>query len=150
MLHFCLGQILLIRKKMEYEIRDSAVSLPKGLKEREQRLTKMMLIIFTVFIITYMPSYFVKTVKALMRPQSLPHMGVRRLFSRGGGARTYFLPEKQQKRYHFSQKKVEKHTIFGRPWPARGARAPLALPCGRPCCHNNLRAWSVIKAPQIR
>jgi len=53
---------LLIRKKMEYEIRNSAVSLPKGLKEREQRLTKMMLIIFTVFIITYMPSYFVKTV----------------------------------------------------------------------------------------
>ena len=52
----------MIRKKMEYEIRDSAVSLPKGLKEREQRLTKMMLIIFTVFIITYMPSYFIKAV----------------------------------------------------------------------------------------
>jgi hypothetical protein len=47
---------------MEHEVRNSKVSLPKGLKEREQRLTKMMLIIFACFIITYMPSYFVKTV----------------------------------------------------------------------------------------
>ncbi len=33
-------QIIRIRQKMEYEIRNSNVTLPKGLKEREQRLTK--------------------------------------------------------------------------------------------------------------
>jgi hypothetical protein len=50
-----------------------------------------------------------------------------------GGARTYFLPEKQQKRHYFL-KKVKKHTFL---WPAKagqGGQEPLlALTCGRPC-----------------
>lgn len=53
---------------MEFEIRNSNMALPKGLKEREQRLTKMMLIIFACFIMTYMPSYFVKTVRTIIEP----------------------------------------------------------------------------------
>ncbi len=46
-------------------------------------------------------------------------MGVRRLFSRGGqkfsrGARTYFSPKKQQKRYYFSPKSLKTYYF----WPA--------------------------------
>ncbi len=61
-------------------------------------------------------------------------MGVRRLFSRGGqkfsrgGQEPNFCLKKQQKRYYFSPKKSKTYYF----WPARGgARAPLALPCGR-------------------
>jgi hypothetical protein len=61
-------------------------------------------------------------------------MGVRRLLSRGGqkfsrkgGARTYFLPKKQQKRYYFSQESLKIYYF----WPALagqggGARASPA------------------------
>jgi hypothetical protein len=50
-----------------------------------------------------------------------------------GGARTYFLPKKQRKRYYFSQKSLKTYYF----WPALagqgGQEPPLALPCGRPC-----------------
>jgi hypothetical protein len=60
-------------------------------------------------------------------------MGVRRLFSRGGqkffkgGARAYFLPEKQQKGTIFP-KKSKNILFFGRPWRARGGGQEPPLP----------------------
>ncbi len=69
------------------------------------------------------------------------NMSVRRLFSRGGqkfsgGARTYFLPKKQRKRYYFFPKKVLEHTIFGQPWPALagqgGGKGPPCPPLRTP------------------
>lgn len=39
--------------------------MPKGLKKKEQQLTKMMCIIFGCFIVTYMPGVFVKLVSQL-------------------------------------------------------------------------------------
>ena len=47
---------------------------------------------------------------------------------RGGGSKIILLALKHQKRYYFSQKS-QKHTILA---GQGGARAPLALPCGRP------------------
>jgi hypothetical protein len=47
-----------------------------------------------------------------------------------GGARTYL---KNNKKDTIFPKKVKKHTIFGRPWPARGgARAPPCPPLRTP------------------
>lgn len=51
-------KIIRIRKK----IQSSNVTPPKGLREREQKLAKMMLIIFTFFVLSFMPYYLAKTV----------------------------------------------------------------------------------------
>jgi hypothetical protein len=54
-------------------------------------------------------------------------MGVRRPFPGGAGRgqdHTFCL--KNNKNKLFFSKKSKKHTIFGRSWPARGARAPFA------------------------
>ncbi len=50
-------------------------------------------------------------------------------FPGGGGQEPTFCLKSNEKDTIFP-KKVLKHTIFGR--PGGGARAPLALPCGRP------------------
>ncbi len=71
-----------------------------------------------------------------IKNQKIQSGQVLRLFSRGGkkfsrgvGARTYFLPEKQ-KRCYFSPKK-SKNILF---WPARGRHnPPFAPPARRPC-----------------
>jgi hypothetical protein len=59
-------------------------------------------------------------------------MGVRRLFSKGGQEHTFCL--KSTKKQTIFLKRVQKHTIFGRPWPARGGKRPPLPPppCGRP------------------
>jgi hypothetical protein len=63
----------------------------------------------------------------------LLRMGVHRLFSRGGqtflrGARTYFLPEKQQKRYYFSRKSLKTYYF----WQAREGQEPPLPPLRTP------------------
>ncbi len=58
-------------------------------------------------------------------------MGVRRLFSKGGGQENTFLL-KNTKKHTIFLKKVQKNTIFGRPWTARGRQEPPCPPCGRP------------------
>ena len=74
------------------------------------------------------------------------HMGVRRLFSRGGqnfpggGPKTYYLPKKRWKRYYFPQKK-SKNILF-RPARGGGQGPPLALTCGRPCI--SVTTWILI------
>jgi hypothetical protein len=52
-------------------------------------------------------------------------------FSRGGGAKTYYLPKKSLKSILFSFKKVEKYTILAGQGEM-GQVPPLALPCGGP------------------
>lgn len=47
-------------RALKEQMENSQVAMPKSLKEREQRLTKMMLIIFACFLMTYLPSFFVK------------------------------------------------------------------------------------------
>jgi len=53
-------------------------------------------------------------------------------FSRGGGAKTYYLPKKRLRTYYFHSKKL-KNTLF---WPAkgRGASAPSCPPLQTPMC----------------
>ena len=53
----------MMRKKMEEEMKRASTKVPKGLKEREQKLTKMMAFIFMCFLATYMPGVVVKVVK---------------------------------------------------------------------------------------
>ena len=45
--------------------------IPKGLKKREQKLTKMMSLIFGCFLVTYLPSMVVITVQHVKRPRAL-------------------------------------------------------------------------------
>ncbi len=74
-------------------------------------------------------------------------MGVRRLFSRGGqifsrgGARTYFLPKKQQKRYYFSPKSLK--TYYFLAGQGGGQEPPLPSPTDAHVfkafqCHNKV------------
>ena len=44
-------------------MKTSDMKMPKGLKQREQKLTKMMLFIFSCFLLTYMPGVIVKLVR---------------------------------------------------------------------------------------
>ncbi len=95
-----------------------------------------------------MNKYFVRFCMIHGRPQTF-FQGRAKIFQ-GGQEPTFCL--KTTKKNIFS-KKVWKHTIFGRPWPARGARAPLSLPCGRPWYHCQYilpcEAFTMIK-PKIR
>jgi hypothetical protein len=85
-------------------------------------------------------------------------MGVRRLFSRGGqkfsrggGARTYFLPKKVTKNILFFPKKAKNILFFADLGRKEGARAPLPPPCGRPCLSlKSLRHYtSIIDDPLL-
>ena len=53
----------MVREHMEAQLKRSSAALPKGLKDREQRLTKMMLFIFGCFLVTYLPGAIVKLVR---------------------------------------------------------------------------------------
>ena len=55
---------------MELQMRSTKMKLPKGIRKSEQRLTRMMLFIFGVFFVTYMPGVVVKMVSitALTQP----------------------------------------------------------------------------------
>jgi len=50
-----------ISKALKQRIKDPRM-IPKGLKKREQKLTKMMSLIFGCFLVTYLPSMVVKTI----------------------------------------------------------------------------------------
>lgn len=52
-------KVYTMRHQMEKQLKSRA-SMPKGMKEREQRLTKMMLFIFGCFLLTYLPGTVVK------------------------------------------------------------------------------------------
>lgn len=56
----------MVREHMEAQLKRSSAALPKGLKDREQRLTKMMLFIFGCFLITYLPGAIVKLVSLIL------------------------------------------------------------------------------------
>ena len=47
---------------MELQMRNTKMKLPKGIRKSERRLTRMMLFIFGVFFVTYMPGVVVKMV----------------------------------------------------------------------------------------
>ena len=51
------------RKHVESQMHRTSTRVPKGLKEREQRLTKMMALIFGCFLFTYMPGVVIKLVR---------------------------------------------------------------------------------------
>ena len=56
-------KVRLVRKEMEAQLKTSDMKMPKGLKAREQKLTRMMLFIFSCFLLTYMPGVIVKLVR---------------------------------------------------------------------------------------
>ncbi len=60
------------------------------------------------------------------RPQTF-FQGTAKIFQEG--ARTYFLPKKQRKRYYFSQKSLKTFLFLA----GQGDKSPPCLPCGRPC-----------------
>ena len=47
---------------MELQMRNAKKKLPKGIRKSEQKLTKMMLLIFGVFMLSYLPGVGVKIV----------------------------------------------------------------------------------------
>lgn len=51
------------RRHMETQMQRSSTRVPRGLKEREQKLTKMMAFIFACFLATYMPGVIIKLVR---------------------------------------------------------------------------------------
>ena len=59
-----------ISKALKQRIKDPRM-IPKGLKKREQKLTKMMSLIFGCFLVTYLPSMVVLTVQHVKRPRAL-------------------------------------------------------------------------------
>ena len=57
-----LKQVKMVRKQMEKQLVRTSTIMPKGMKMREQRLTKMMAFIFGCFLLTYMPGAVIKLV----------------------------------------------------------------------------------------
>ena len=55
-------QVRSVRKQMELQMRTTKTKLPKGIRKSEQKLTKMMVFIFGIFLVTYMPGVIVKMV----------------------------------------------------------------------------------------
>jgi len=47
---------------MERQMQRSSSRTPQGLRKREQKLTKMMALIFGCFLVTYMPGAVIKLV----------------------------------------------------------------------------------------
>ena len=59
-------QVRSVRKQMELQMRNTMMKLPKGIRKSEQKLTRMMLFIFGVFFVTYMPGVGVKMVSTIL------------------------------------------------------------------------------------
>ena len=51
-----------MRRSMENDLRNSSIRIPTALKEREQKLTRMLLIIFACFLLSYGPGMLIKVV----------------------------------------------------------------------------------------
>ena len=51
-----------MRKTMEKEMRKSRIKVPTALKDKEQKLTRMLLIIFVCFLLSYGPGMIIKVV----------------------------------------------------------------------------------------
>lgn len=51
-----------MRRSMESVMRSSRTFIPKGLEKKEKKLTKMLLIIFACFLLSYGPGALIKIV----------------------------------------------------------------------------------------
>ena len=51
-----------MRRSMEEDLRKSRIRIPTALKEKEQKLTRMLLIIFACFLLSYGPGMLIKVV----------------------------------------------------------------------------------------
>ena len=56
----------MMRRSMEKELRESRMKIPTGLKEKEQRITKMLLCIFICFLVSYGPGMIIKVVSIML------------------------------------------------------------------------------------
>ena len=54
-----------MRKSMEKEMRKSKIRVPTALRDREQKLTRMLLIIFVCFLLSYAPGMIIKLVSTI-------------------------------------------------------------------------------------
>eukprot|EP00095_Tigriopus_kingsejongensis_P007204 maker-scaffold192_size271026-snap-gene-1.21 protein:Tk07204 transcript:maker-scaffold192_size271026-snap-gene-1.21-mRNA-1 annotation:"gustatory receptor trehalose 1" len=63
-------KVHVMRQKMEEQLQNRT-ALPKGMKQREQRLTKMMLFIFGCFLLTYLPGVGIKVMDKSLHYPSL-------------------------------------------------------------------------------
>ena len=53
---------------MRKTLEASTAKIPKGLRRREQKLTKMMFLIFGCFLVTYIPGLITKLVSRIRSP----------------------------------------------------------------------------------
>ena len=63
-----------MRKALENEMQDAFRHVPDGLKANEQKLTKMLLLVFVCFLFSYGPGAMVKLVSIPSRAISIKNI----------------------------------------------------------------------------